>query len=155
MRARSPVTIGALTDLPGIQQRLRDSLPGVDLRFVVLASPRDFLSGNAPGVDAFAMLAESGAAWTLLYPAFSVVVPQPNPVAMPVGVALRRGEHELAGFINDWLVIQRTSGALKQARDYWVLGQGASPKPPRWSILRDVLGWGRPAAAAPAAEPKR
>jgi Na+/H+-dicarboxylate symporter/ABC-type amino acid transport substrate-binding protein len=154
MRARSPVTVAVLSDLPGIQQPLRDSLPGVELRFVVLASPRDFLSGNAPGVDAFAMLAESGAAWTLLYPAFSVVVPQPNPVAMPVGVALRRGEHELASFIDEWLVIQRASGALKQARDYWVLGRGASPKPPRWSILHDVLGWGRSAAVAPAGAQK-
>lgn len=155
MRVRSPITVGVLSDLPGIPQRLRDSLPGVALRFVVMPSPRDFLSGNAPGVDAFAMLAESGAAWTLLHPAFSVVVPQPNPVALPVGVALRRDEHELAGFINDWLVIQRASGALKRARDYWVLGDGASPKPPRWSILHNVLGWGRPAATAPAEAPNR
>ena len=44
------------------------------------------------------------------------------------GWPLRRGEHELAGFVNDWLVIQRASGALKQARDYWVLGRGAQPE---------------------------
>ena len=144
MRARSPVTIGMLSDLPRIQQRLRDSLPGVDLRIVVLPSPQDFLAGKAPGVDAFVILAEAGAAWSLLYPAFSVVVPQPKPVAMPIGVAVRRGEHDLVGFVNDWLLIQRTSGELEEARDYWVLGRGAQPKPPRWSILHDVLGWGRP-----------
>jgi ABC-type amino acid transport substrate-binding protein len=150
LRARSPVTVGMLSDLPRIQQRLRDSLPGVDLRIVVLPSPQDFLAGNAPGVDAFVILAEAGAAWSLLYPAFSVVVPQPKPVAMPIGVAVRRGEHDLLGFVNDWLLIQRTSGDLEEARNYWVLGRGAQTKQPRWSILHDVLGWGRPAAVAPA-----
>jgi ABC-type amino acid transport substrate-binding protein len=81
-----------------------------------------------------------------------VVVPQPKPIAMPVGVGLRRSDADLAGLVNDWLVIQRSSGALGQARDYWVLGRGASPKQPRWSILSDVLGWGRrtESAAMPA-----
>ena len=149
LRQQGTLTVAVLIDLPGIQQRLRDSLPGVDLRFVTLPSPAPFLAGQAPGVDAFAMLAEAGAAWSLLYPAYSVVVPQPNPVAMPVGVALRRGDDDLAGFVDDWLVIQRANGHLKQARDYWVLGRGAQPRPPRWSVLHDVLGWGRrPAAAA-------
>lgn len=148
LRQQGPVTVAVLTDLPGIQQRLRESLPGVDLRFVTLASPKAFLDGQAAGVDAFAMLAEAGAAWSLLYPAFSVVVPQPNPVAMPVGVALRRGEQDLAGFIDDWLVIERATGHLKQARDYWVLGRGAQARPPRWSVMHDVLGWGRPAPVA-------
>jgi len=147
LRQQGPLTVAVLTDLPGIQQRLRDSLPGVDLRFVTLDSPADFLAGRASGVDAFAMLAEAGAAWSLLFPAYSVVVPQPNPVTMPVGVALRRGDDDLAGFIDDWLVIQRASGHLKQARDYWVLGRGAQPRPPRWSVLHDVLGWGRRPAA--------
>jgi Na+/H+-dicarboxylate symporter len=154
MRQRSPLTIALLSDLPGIEQRLSDSLPGVELRFVVQDSPRDFLSGNTPGVDAFAMLAESGAAWTLLYPSFSVVVPQPKPVAMPVGVAVRRGESDLAGFVDDWLLIQRASGVLEEVRSYWVLGRGAEPKPPRWSVLHDVLGWGRQSAAAAARAPK-
>jgi hypothetical protein len=34
-----------------------------------------------------------------------------------------------------------------------VLGQGASPKPPRWSVYSDVLGWGRRAEAGPQAAP--
>ncbi len=153
IRARAPITVGMLSDLPRIQQRLRDSLPGVDLRIVVLPTPQDFLTGKSAGIDAFAMLAESGAAWSLLHPQFSVVVPQPNPVAMPIGVAVRRGDHDLVGFINDWLLIQRSSGDLKEARDYWVLGRGVQPSRPRWSVLHDVLGWG--AQATPTATPHR
>jgi Na+/H+-dicarboxylate symporter len=142
IRARSPVTIGLLVDSPGMQELLREHLPGAELRFVELGTPRGFMAGEVQGVDAFAMLAEAGAAWSILYPAFSVVVPQPNPIVLPVGVATRRGDRDLADFIDDWLVIQRASGELARARDYWVLGQGASPGKPRWSIRRDVLGWG-------------
>lgn len=140
---RDPVTIALLADLPGLQDRLREQLRGVDLRFVTLASPKDFFEGRAPRVDAFGMLAEAGSAWSILYPAYSVVVPQPGPVAIPVGVGIRRGDTELAGIVNDWLVIQRSAGVLAQARDYWVLGRGAQERKPRWSIRHDVLGWGR------------
>jgi Na+/H+-dicarboxylate symporter/ABC-type amino acid transport substrate-binding protein len=153
---RSPVTIALLADLPGLKERLQSQLKGVELRFVTLASPKDFFEGRAPRVDAFAMLAEAGAAWAILYPAFSAVVPQPGPIAMPVGVGLHRGDVELAGVVNDWLVIQRSAGVLAQARDYWVLGRGAQEKKPRWSIRRDVLGWGlSPDDAATAGRPVR
>ncbi len=143
LTARSPVTIALPGDLPAMQDRLREQLGGVDLRFVALSSPRDFFEGRAPQVDAFAMLAEAGAAWSILYPAYSVVVPQPGAIAVPVGVGMRRGEAELAGVVNDWLVIQRSAGVLSRMRDYWVLGQGAQKSRPRWSIRHDVLGWDR------------
>jgi hypothetical protein len=56
---------------------------------------------------------------------------------------MRRGDTELAGVVNDWLVIQRSAGVLSQVRDYWVLGHGAQKGSPRWSIRHDVLGWDR------------
>jgi ABC-type amino acid transport substrate-binding protein len=140
---RSPVTIALLGELPAVQDRLREQLSGVDLRFVALSSPKDFFEGKAPQVDAFAMLAEAGAAWSVLYPAYSVVVPQPGAIAAPVGVGMRRGDTELAGVVNDWLVIQRSAGVLSQVREYWLLGHGAQKSSPRWSIRHDVLGWGR------------
>ena len=50
---REPVTIALLADLPGLQERLREQLAGVELRFVTLSSPKEFLEGRAPQVDAF------------------------------------------------------------------------------------------------------
>jgi len=32
---------------------------------------------------------------------------------------------------------------IDHAYDYWILGKGAEQKRPRWSIVRDVLGWDR------------
>ncbi len=148
IRRQTKVTIGMVVDSKEMQERLHEQLGGGNVQFVVMGSPRDFMAGKAPSVDAFAMLAEAGAAWSILYPTMSVVVPQPNPVAFPVGVAMRRGERELVSFVDDWLVIQRTSGALRQAREYWVLGRGAQVSKPRWSVLHDVLGWGKPAGGA-------
>jgi hypothetical protein len=54
----------------------------------------------------------------------------------------------MADFIDNWLEIQKASGTVRRAHDYWVLGQGAEPPPRRWSVLRDVFGWqgGRGAA---------
>jgi hypothetical protein len=31
---------------------------------------------------------------------------------------------------------------MERGYDYWVLGKGAEEKRRRWSIMRDVLGWG-------------
>ena len=143
LRERAQVTIGLSVDSSAVAELLRAQMPGVNLHFVQVGSPRDVFTGAHPLVDAVALLAEAGAAWSILHPAFSVVVPQPNPVELPVGIAMRRGDRDLADFIDDWLVIMRSTGALRQARDYWVLGRGTQPKGPRWSILDDVLGWGR------------
>jgi ABC-type amino acid transport substrate-binding protein len=147
LRERRQVTIGLVYATPGIEDLLRASLPGINLRFVALASPRDWVDGGASGVDAVAMLAEAGAAWSILHPAYSVVVPRPDPVEVPVGIALRRGDRDLHDFVDDWLVVMRSTGALRHAREYWVLGRGAQAKRPRWSVMDDLLGWGDRAAA--------
>jgi hypothetical protein len=30
---------------------------------------------------------------------------------------------------------------IEELFDHWILGQGAEDEQPRWSIIRDVLGW--------------
>jgi Na+/H+-dicarboxylate symporter len=139
---RGPLTIGVLVDTPALEEAVREYLQGAELRFEP-APPRDYFSGRRPDIDAFALFASSGSAWSLLYPAYSVVVPQPRPLHLPAGVAMRRADRDLAEFVDEWLVIARSSGALQRAYDYWVLGKGAEATRRRWSIMHDVLGWGR------------
>jgi len=55
---------------------------------------------------------------------------------------MRKGDRDLADFVNGWQVIRKASGALDHAFAYWVLGKGAEVRHRRWSIMRDVLGWG-------------
>jgi len=142
IRDRGRVRIGLTVESTDLEALLRRMLPGVDLEFVLLTSPKEFLSGAAPDIDAMAELAESGAAWSVLHPAYSVVVPQPDPVSLPVAVALRRGDRDLIDVVNAWTVIERSSGALREMRNYWILGFGAQVPQRRWSVMDDVLGWG-------------
>lgn len=145
LRHAMQLRIGVATDRSGFEERFRAQLPGVHLEFVQLDSPQDYFHGRAPQLDAVAMLAQAGAAWTLLYPQFAVVVPQPDPLKVPVGIALRRTDSELAEFVDRWLVLQRATGVISGAYDYWILGKGLEARQRRWSILRDVLGWGEAA----------
>jgi Na+/H+-dicarboxylate symporter len=142
IRKRGHLTIGVTAERRDVEEMLRERLPGVELRFVALGSLKEFFSGRRPDIDAFATLAEIGSAWSLLYPEYSVVVPQPNPLKFPTGIAMRKGDRDLADYVNAWLVIRKASGELDRAYAYWVLGKGAEERRPRWSILHDVLGWG-------------
>jgi Na+/H+-dicarboxylate symporter len=141
LRRGGPLVLGVRNESAAVRAVLRERFAGMDFGFTEVREPRQYFEGRRPEVDAMVLLAQEAAAWSLLYPAYSVVVPQPDPIAVPVGIVVRQGHDELARFIDDWLVIEKASGAIDRAHSYWVLGQGAEPPPRRWSVLRDVLGW--------------
>jgi hypothetical protein len=85
--------------------------------------------------------AEHASAWTLLYPQYTVVVPQPDPVRIPTAFGLARDADELTDLVNEWVIYAENVGIVREGFAYWVEGQGARQSEPRWSILRDVLGW--------------
>jgi len=144
IRAQRGLTIGVPVALDFMQERIRNYLGPVDAKFVSLPTPREFFEGRRPEVDALFTRAEVGSAWSLLHPEFTVVVPQPVVFKAPAGVAMSRAHSaDLAAFVDDWLVIQMASGTVQRAHEYWVLGRGAEQKRRRWSILEDVLGFGR------------
>jgi len=128
----------AATQLVSSARRYFD---GSDVELVPQESPGSFLEGRRPDLDAYLYPAELGAAWTLLYPQYTVVVPQPDPVRLPFVFGVSLGSKELASAVNEWIVFARSEGKLKRAYEYWVLGQGAEEETPRWSIARNVLGW--------------
>jgi hypothetical protein len=41
--------------------------------------------------------------------------------------------------VNEWVVYADNAGLVDNAHRYWITGQGAKNKEPRWSILRNVL----------------
>jgi hypothetical protein len=38
-------------------------------------------------------------------------------------------------------MLKQSEGALKIIYDYWILGIGAEPVQPRWSVIRNVVHW--------------
>jgi Na+/H+-dicarboxylate symporter/ABC-type amino acid transport substrate-binding protein len=144
IRAQKRLTIGIPVAADYMQERILRYLGPTDAKFVALLSPRDFFEGRRPELDALFLRAEVGSAWSLLHPEYSVIIPQPVLFRAPAGVAVSRAYAlDLANFIDDWLVIQRASGTVQRAYDYWALGRGAERKEPRWSILHNLLGVGK------------
>jgi len=93
-------------------------------------------------LDALILSGEAGAAWSILYPSFQVVVPTRRRVSMPFVYAMARRDEDLAQFIDFWIELQKSMGRIEDLSSYWIRGVGIVAPTPRWSILRDVLGWG-------------
>ena len=87
--------------------------------------------------------AEGGAAWTLIYPDFTVIVPKGLRVKGSTALALPTNQDDFSRYVDAWLEVSEKSAFIEQLKRYWILGQGDTRKPPRWSIMRNVLGWGQ------------
>jgi ABC-type amino acid transport substrate-binding protein len=133
--------IGVPLDTSQIALSMQRYFEGADVEFVVVEFWKPFFEGQYPEVDGFLMPAENAAGWTLLHPEYTVVVPQPNPVRIPYAFGMPLEAGELADLVNEWVLYADSAGEIRRAHEYWVLGQGAKPQEPRWSIMRNVLGW--------------
>jgi ABC-type amino acid transport substrate-binding protein len=109
---------------------------------VQLASPRLFVRDSLDRLDALAFTAESGGAWSIIYPEFSVAIPQPVAFKIPQAYVVSRDDQEFLNFINTWIYLKKTDGSFDSALRYWVMGRGIQEtKEPRWSVIRNVLHW--------------
>ena len=82
--------------------------------------------GSGRRVNATALPAERGSAWTLLYPQYSVVVPEGTLVKVPLAYPVARHDEAFATFINTWIDLKRKDGTLDRLYKYWIvpLAQG-------------------------------
>lgn len=136
-RLESP-RIGVL-DIPYYVNKLQAYLPQAEL--VKLSSPRDFLRDESGKLDAMLYSVESGSAWSLVYPQFAVAIPRPDIMATPLAYPVARGETQMAAFLSSWVELKRKGGTIDALFEYWILGSATERRGPRWSVIRDVLGW--------------
>jgi ABC-type amino acid transport substrate-binding protein len=101
----------------------------------------EFFLSDADRLDAIVISAERGSAWTLLHPELAVAVPNPPVLTVPLGYPVARRDPELRAFLDSWIELKRRDGSFDELYAYWILGENAQPRAPRWSVLRDVLGW--------------
>ena len=139
IRERGAVTI-AVPDVPYYVRKLRELLPRAVIQ-VHSGGIDPLFDRTVTHADALALPAERGSAWTLMYPAYSVVVPGPDPIRIPLGYPVAKQDQQLAAFVNTWIALKRKDGTLDAAYKHWILGQDATPRQPRWSIVRNVLHW--------------
>jgi ABC-type amino acid transport substrate-binding protein len=139
IRRQSGLKIGVPLDTTQIAYSLEHYFGGTDAEFVTIEFWTPYFEGKHPEVDAFLLPAEHASGWTLLHPEYSVVVPQPNPVKVPTAFGVALGADDLEQVINEWIVYAANAGIIDQAHAYWITGQGARKKEPRWSILHNLL----------------
>lgn len=118
--------------------QVKRRLPRAEI--VPFATAEALIAAVGTTVDASVMTAERGSAWTLVHPHLAVVVPFPDPVKVPLAYPLAH-DVALARFVDAWIDLKRKDGTIQSLYDYWFLGKAATPPRPRWSVLRNVLGW--------------
>jgi ABC-type amino acid transport substrate-binding protein len=136
IRSLGPMRVGA-PDLPYYLQEVRDRAPALQIEAVAIRDDIDQFAG----FDAFVLPAERGSVYTLLQPQYTVVVPQPDVIKVPLAYPLAQVDNRWESFINTWIELKRRDGTIDRLYRHWILGQGAVETRPRWSILRDVLHW--------------
>jgi Na+/H+-dicarboxylate symporter/ABC-type amino acid transport substrate-binding protein len=129
----------AVPPVPYYIDKLKQLLPRAQIQ--PLTDIPATLSKTPSDVDAIAMPAERGSAWTLMYPAYSVVVPEPGVIKIPLAFPVARHDQAFLTFVNTWIDLKRKDGTLDTLYRYWILGQEATARTPRWSIIRNVLHW--------------
>ncbi len=133
------LTLGVVVDDRAFLKTVRSRVPNAEIE--LLDSPRGFLRGQRTDIDAVVYSAEGGSAWTLVYPSYAVAVPHPVIQVMPEGYPIEKGDLEWDRFVSDWVGLKKKDGTVESLYDYWILGRGAGENGPRWSVIRDVLGW--------------
>ena len=112
-----------------------------DVNIISVSSPRSFLKGNKPNLDGIIYSAEGGSAWTLLYPTYTVVVPEPGQIKLSMAYPLPKGELAWKRFVSQWVEIKQKEGTITSLFDHWIQGKGAEDTTPRWSVVRNILHW--------------
>ncbi|MCZ6831602.1 MAG: cation:dicarboxylase symporter family transporter, partial [Gammaproteobacteria bacterium] len=118
---------------------LKQELPNVEI--VEIESAEQFFSSDEPPADALLLSAEEGAAYAYRYPAYTTVLPAKQRIKIPAAYALPRGETEWGKFIDNWIDLKQKDGTVQENYSFWMEGGATKPASPRWSIIRDVLGW--------------
>jgi ABC-type amino acid transport substrate-binding protein len=123
---------------PYYERLLSARLPGLTMKtFATDADPLD----DRAGFDAVALPAERGSVLTLLNPKWTVVVPSPGVIKVPLAFPLPDHDPAWPRFVNTWIELKRRDGTLNTLFDHWILGKTATKQEPRWSVARDVLHW--------------
>ena len=130
----------AVPDLPYYADRLKARAPALKLHVVNTIQQIEDGMKNAT-LDAVALPAERGSVLTLLYPKYTVVVPEPGVIKIPLAYPVARRDHDWAYFLNLWIELKRRDGTIDALYEHWILGKQATKSRPRWSILRDALHW--------------
>jgi ABC-type amino acid transport substrate-binding protein len=119
------------------QRKVRTELPTAEI--VTFDSVEQMFAPHDPPLDAFVLTAERGSAYTLLHPEYSIAVPKPRLLKVPLAYVVAGRDEALATALNAWIDLKRKDGTIDELFSHWILGRDATQHHRRWSIWDDVL----------------
>jgi Na+/H+-dicarboxylate symporter len=129
-----------IPDSPYYIDRIKARAPALKLQ--VVDTIKQIEDGLKNGMfDAVVLPAERGSVLTLLYPKYTVVIPEPGVVKIPLAYPVAGRDQNWASFLNTWIELKRRDGTIDALYGHWILGKQAGKRQPRWSVIRNVLGW--------------
>jgi Na+/H+-dicarboxylate symporter len=132
--------IGDFTNLPGYTNIVHQYFP--QAKIVPIDTINDFFSNEKhENLDAILSTAQRGAAFSMMHPEYTVALPHPDLITLPLAYPIFYQNADSIRFINTWVNLKKMDGTIDSLYDYWILGKNTSTVKPRWSIIRDVLHW--------------
>jgi Na+/H+-dicarboxylate symporter/ABC-type amino acid transport substrate-binding protein len=126
---------------PYFTRRIREELKDVEI--VPIDTMDEMFMPRNPPFDAIVATAERGSAYTLLHPEYSVAVPKPRPLRVPLAYVIAGRDRAMAAMVDTWIELKRRDGTIDALFAHWILGQDAASKPPRWSVVDNLLSRAR------------
>jgi len=91
--------------------------------------------------DAAVWTLEQAKAWAEAHDGYSAVVPKDAGPPLAIAFLMPPNSAAFLRYLNEWLELQRVNGRQGALNAYWLEGKPRKSSRPRWSILRNVLGW--------------
>ena len=120
-------------------ERVSKVLPD-QMEIVYLDSAAEYFEGRHREVHGLVINAESGSAWTMRFPNFTVTNPLKGSIRVPL-YYMTAADPRFEDFLQNWMTLKKSDGTYRRLYDYWILGRDEESKTQRWCILRNVLGW--------------
>ena len=136
VRAMGRFRLG-MPNAPYFIRKIHDELSDVEI--VPVNTMDEMFQTHNPPLDVFVATAERGSAYTLLHPAYSVVVPKPRPMKVPLAYVIAGHDPRMVDLVNTWIDLKRKDGTIDDLFAHWILGEQATRTERRWSIVRNVL----------------
>jgi Na+/H+-dicarboxylate symporter/ABC-type amino acid transport substrate-binding protein len=137
IEAQTDLTVAVFDD-PIMIDLANRVLPGV--KVVVLPSYAEL--EDHPEVDAAIWTLEQAKAWTAPRSSYVAVVPKNLGGQFLIAYLMPDNAGQLREFLNYWMRLQRINGFHERMARQWIDGKPETKLQPRWSIARNVLGWG-------------
>ncbi len=100
-----------------------------------IASPAEFFEDTQADYDVLATHAESGSAWTLVHPQYTVVNPFQHPDRAPLAIAVAGFDVILEDTLNTWISLQKVNGTIERLSEYWLQGKESTKEKHRKPLL--------------------